>query len=326
MRIRAACPVMPVFPASRSSRPRWPAIAVERALAGAVAVALVVQAPRVAAAAEGISEAAQAAYDRGLAERDAGRYALAAREFASAYAQISDDQRELRAAVLFDLVEAHRGAFAAGGARNGSEHPAAHLCAADRALADFIEAEQERSKKNKKTPDSIKATRLREDIRREFMAAKAKESDLDCAALELPRSAAEPTSTPDAEAPRPERRRPANAKALMIAGGATGGFGLVMLGLMVGGLVRGKNARADGEALVDKMPTLMPEDPTLQEIGRRGHSGNAMAIAGGVLGSLALGAGIALLVVGARAKPSPQVAVFPVMTPRSGGLSLYFRF
>lgn len=320
MRIRAVCPDMPVFSASCSSRARWPAFA--------VVAALVVGVPRHAQAgpSEGISDAAQAAYDRGLAERDAGRPASAAREFASAYAQISDDQRELRAAVLFDLVEAHRGAFAAGGARNGSEHPAAHLCAADRALADFIESEQERSKKNKKTPDSIKATRLRDDIRREFVAAKAKESDLDCAALELPRTVAEPNATASDAAPKQESRRPANAKTLMIAGGATGGFGLVMLGLMIGGMVRGNNAEADGAALVEKTPTLMPDDPALQEIDRRGRSGNAMAIAGGVLGSLALGVGVALLVVGARAKPSKQVAVFPVVTPHSGGLSLRLRF
>lgn len=312
---------MLVLSASRSPCARWSAFV--------VAAALVIQAPRAAAAQSpgGISEAAQAAYDRGLAERDAGRPASAAREFASAYAQISDDQRELRAAVLFDLVEAHRGAFGVGGARNGSEHPAAHLCAADRALADFIEAEQERSKRNKKTPDSIKATRLREDIRREFMAAKAKESDLDCAALELPRVVAVDTGpAPSEPKPEPEPKRPVNSKALVIAGAATGGFGLVMLGLMVGGMVRGNKAEAAGRDLVESMPTLMPEDPALEEIGRRGRSGNQMAIAGGVLGTLALGVGVALLVVGARKKPSKQVAVWPVMAPRSGGLALRLQF
>lgn len=306
--------------ASCSPLTRWSALV--------VAVALVAQVPRSAAASGGISEAAQAAYDRGLAERDAGHPASAAREFAKAYAQISDDQRELRAAVLFDLVEAHRGAFAAGGARSGSEHPAAHLCAADRALADFIESEQERTKRNKKTPDAIKATRLREEIRREFMAAKANESDLDCAALELPRiAAAEPKPAPVEPEPAQEpRSRPANSKALLIAGGAVGGFGLVMLGLMVGGMVRGNRAEASGKALVGSMPTLIPEDPSLQEIDRRGRSGNAMAIAGGVLGSLALGAGVALLVLGARKKPSKQVAAWPVMSPRSAGMALQLQF
>lgn len=314
---------MPLSLASRSSRARWSGVV--------VAAALVAQAPRVAVAApsEGISEAAQAAYDRGLAERDAGHPAAAAREFASAYAQIADDQRELRAAVLFDLVEAHRGAFAAGGTRNGNEHPAAHLCAADRALADFIEAEQERSKRGKKTPDSVKATRLREEIRREFIAAKAKESDLDCAALELPRvAAAEPGPSPREDKPAQDPQpRPASSKKLLIAGGATGGFGLVMLGLMVGGLVRGNRAEADGKALVEAMPTLMEDDPALASIDRRGRSGNAMAIAGGVLGSLALGAGVALLVLGARAgKQGGPVAVVPVLSPRSAGLTLRLQF
>ncbi|MFY0538427.1 hypothetical protein [Nannocystis pusilla] len=111
--------------ATSCSRARWCGVVVAAALAGPT---------RVAAAPEPapISEAAQSAYDRGLAERDAGRFPAAAREFAAAYAQIPVSQRELRAAVLFDLVDAHRGAYTAGGERRGNEHPAAHLCAADR--------------------------------------------------------------------------------------------------------------------------------------------------------------------------------------------------
>lgn len=307
--------------ATSSSRARWCGLL--------VAVALAAPTPRTARASEpdGISAAAQGAYERGLAERDEGRFAPAAREFASAYAQIPATQRALRAAVLFDLVDAHRKAYAAGGERRGSEHPAAHLCAADRALADFIETEQER-KRGRKNPDVVKATGLREEVRQDFMAAQAGESDLDCAALELPRMVtAEPVAAPATEPPP----APRDAKKLMIAGGVTTALGLGLLGLMVAGLVRGQRTQAAGAALVTEMPTLMPEDPQLRDLERQGRGSNAMAILGGVFGSLALGAGVALLVVGSRARRAPQadtqqVAVWPVVSPLGGGAAVRWRF
>lgn len=314
--------------ATSSWRARWCGLFVAVALATPV---------RPAAASEpgGISEAAQSAFDRGQAERDAGRYAAAAREFASAYALIDEKQRELRAAVLFDLVDAHRNAFTAGGTRRGNEHPAAHLCAADRTLADFIETEQERRRGGKKTPDMVKATELREEVRRDFVAARARESDLDCAALELPREVdaaapeAEPEPTPVGE-PTATPRKP---KALLIAGGITTVVGLGLFGLMAAGMVRGQRAEQDGADLVKEQPLLIPEDPELAAIERRGRGSNAMAILGGVFGSLALGAGVALLVVGGRAKArarragsEPAVAVWPVASPLGGGAALRWRF
>ncbi|HEY8379648.1 MAG TPA: hypothetical protein VIK91_24315 [Nannocystis sp.] len=304
-----------------------------RACGLAVAVALATPVRPAAAEPGGISEAAQSAFDRGQAERDAGRYGAAAREFATAYALIDEKQRELRAAVLFDLVDAHRNAFAAGGTRRGNEHPAAHLCAADRALADFIESEQEHRRGSKKTPDMVKAIELREEVRRDFLAARARESDLDCAALELPRVVDEPAQEGTSEpAPADEpAASPRNPKALVIAGSVTTVVGLGLLGLMAAGLVRGERAEQDGAALVKEMPLLMPEDPQLAAIERRGRGGNAMAILGGVFGSLALGAGVALLVVGKRAKArgagsEAAVAVWPVASPLGGGAALRWRF
>src|SRR5690606_14376967 len=116
---------------------------------------------------------------------------------------------------------------------------------------------------------------------------------------------------------------PRDAKKLMIAGGVTAALGLGLLGLMVAGLVRGQRTQTAGAALVTEMPTLMPEDPQLRDLERQGRGSNAMAILGGVFGSLALGAGVALLVVGSRAKRAPQadaqqVAVWPVVSPLGG--------
>lgn len=302
-------------PGQLTFRARWPALP--------IALVLFVQAPMATANAS-IPEAAQKAYDRGLSERDGGRFPAAAREFAAAYSQIPEDQRELRAAVLFDLVDAHRRAFGGGGARRGAEHPAAHLCAADRALADFIEAEQER-RRGKKNPDVARASRLREEVRQEFMAAKATESDLDCAALELPRVVNGPAE-PSQEPPQEIQKKPTSGKPLLIAGGVTAGVGVVMLGVMVGGLARGQRAESGGAELVLANPMLAPDDPQLQAFDRRGRSGNAMAIAGGVIGSLALAAGIALLVVGARSGRTAPVAVVPLLTPQGAAAAVSWRF
>lgn len=311
--------------ATSSSRARWSGLVVAVALAGP---------PRAAAANEPppIPEAAQRAYDRGLAERDAGQFPAAAREFAAAYSQIPETERELRAAILFDLVDAHRGAFTAGGERRGNEHPAAHLCAADRALADFIETEQER-KRGRKSPDMVKATGLREEVRKDFVVAKSRESDLDCAALELPRvpDKAEPPPPPPSDAPKPVQAAP---KKLLIAGGVTTGVGVALLGLMIGGLVRGQRTEDEAAALVQAMPELAADDPRFAAFDRRGRGDNAMAIVGGVFGSLALGAGVALLVVGVRAHkaagrpsaPEPTVAVWPVASPAGGGATVRWRF
>lgn len=324
-------------PFLRARPPRSTAPALARGAALWVIAALVAQTPLPVQAAQGpaISEAAQAAYDRGLAERDAGRHAAAAREFASAYAQIAESQRELRAAVLFDLVEAHRAAYKAGGERRGSEHPAAHLCAADRALADFLEAEQQRGKKGKRSPDAAKAAELREDVRKAFAGAKASESDLDCAALELPRDESEdatpaPTSASEGPQDRAAPRRGPSPETLLIAGGVTAGVGLIFTGLMIGGLARGGRAEAEGASLVREDSTLASDDPLLQEIDRRGRSGNAMAIAGAVIGTLALGAGATLLALGIvgkqRQKQQRQVAAGPLYVPRGAGLTLRWAF
>ena len=113
----------------------------------------------------------------------------------------------------------------------------------------------------------------------------------------------------------------------MIAGGVTTGVGVIFVGLMASGLVRGKRAEQDGDALVTMSPTLPKDDPLLQAIDRRGRGGNHLAIAGGVLGAAALGAGIALLVLGVRGGgPSSRVALSPSFGRRDLGLLLRWQF
>jgi hypothetical protein len=74
------------------------------------------------------------------------------------------------------------------------------------------------------------------------------------------------------------------------------------------------------------MPTLPADHPALQEIDHNGKVGNRMAIAGGVIAGLALGAGVGLLVVGLRGGRTNKVAVTPTMSPRALGLALRWQF
>lgn len=283
------------------------------------------------AAAPAMSEAeANEHFDRGMREKNEGNYAAAAAEFTAVYDSLPAASKS-RASVLIDLVDARRSAFAAGGRQRGKEHPAAHLCAADKSLTEFIEEEEkQRGRKGKRSADATSAIDQRTEVRNLLAAAQQTARELDCATVEFPKDdvatappAVEPGEGPAKKPPRTPRKID---KPLVIAGGVLTGVGLAMVGLMAGGLVRGKRAEADGEALVAEKPTLPAEDPTLQEIDHRGKGGNRMAIAGGVLAGLALGTGVALLVVGLRGGRAKKVAVAPTMSPQALGLALRWQF
>jgi hypothetical protein len=306
-----------------STEPRA-SIPLRLVLSAAVAAASLTPSP--ARAAPEIPKAAEERYSQGVRERDAGRYTSAAAEFAEAYAQIPVELKDLRASVLFDLVDAQRGAFnqTAGRVRD-REHPAAYLCAADRALQEFIDAEKG-ARKGKKSPDLPKAAELHREVQAQLKTVRAETPDFDCATAVVPSDAADaPAPDPSPAEPTPPPPRRAIDRPLVIAGGVLAGVGVIMVGVMAGGLVRGKRAEADGDALVDANPTLPRDDPALQEIDQRGKVGNRMAIAGGVLGAVALGTGVALLVLGLRGRPS-RVAAAPYLGPRAGGLTLRWQF
>jgi len=282
---------------------------------------------RPAVAGPAIPATADEHYERGAQERDAGRFAAAAAEFDIAYSEIPPSE-EKRATVLLELVDARRRAFTAGGRVRGHEHPAAHLCAAVARLTEFIDAaEKRRAPKAKRSPDTRTAMELRTEVRDQLDEVRKTEGDLDCATVEYPQEdVPEPAPVPPVKVDAPEQPRKPIHKPFVIAGAATAGVGVIFVGLMVRGLVRGKRAEKDGEALVAMSPTLAEEDPLLQEIDRRGRGGNRLAIAGGVIGSAALGAGIALLVLGLRGGPSSRVALSPTFGRRDLGLLLRWQF
>jgi len=296
-----------------------------------VAVMVGTLTPEPARAAEpAISAEAEQHYNKGISERDVGHFAAAAVEFEAAYEDIPATS-QYRAGVMFEMVDAHRAAFSAGGRIRGKEHPAAHLCAADKVLADFVSVtEANRGRKGKRSPDTNRAIELRNDLRKQITAAKQTAPELDCVTVEYPRedvAAVTPPVEPGDETGKRSPRTPRKIdKPLVIAGGVLTGFGLVMVGLMAGGMVRGKRAEADGDALVAAMPTLPAEAKELQDIASDGRTGNRMAIAGGVLAGLALGTGVALLVVGLKGGRTNKVAVAPTLSPRALGLALRWQF
>ena len=283
-----------------------------------------------AAAADPALEAATKRYQEGITERDAGDFVTAAESFTAALKDIPAKSREIRASVLFELVDARRNAFAEG------EGPA-QICECERVLDGYLaEVKQLLGARAEKLPDTRKARKLLAEVRKQIATIKAENPALDCAATTVERPAPEPEAPPEPApppvvAPEPEPTGPdpaqlRRARTLMIAGGVTTGVGGLFLGLMAGGLVIGRGAERDGESwtqkAIDDGAPLSEDDPALQSLVRRGRTGNQLAIAGGVVATVFVAAGVAMLVLGLRArKARPSRAA---LVPGGPGLTLRF--
>lgn len=276
-------------------------------------------------------EAVNKRYQEGLKARDAGDFVTAAESFTSAYKDIPPKSREIRASVLFDLVDARRNAFAEG------EGPG-QICECERLLGDYLaEVKQLLGARADKVPDTRKAKKLLAEVRKQIAALKLENPALDCAATTVERPAPEPeeppppppepalSATPPALGPDPAQLR--RARTLVIAGSVTTGLGGVMLGVMAGGLVIGRNAEQDGQSLTQQGlaagAPLSEDDPALQSLIDRGHTGNRLAIAGGVIATIAVAAGVTMLVLGLRARKAAKPAR-AALVPGPAGLTLRF--
>lgn len=283
-----------------------------------------------AAAPDPALEAVNKRYQEGLKERDAGDFVTAAESFTAAYKDIPPKSREIRASVLFDLVDARRNAFAEG------EGPG-QICECERLLGDYLaEVKQLLGARADKVPDTRKARKLLTEVRKQIAKARAENPGLDCAATTVERAAPEPEPAPapaaepePAPAPEPAGPDPAavrRARTLVIAGSVTTGLGGLMLGVLTGGLVIGRKAEQDGDALTLQAlaagAPLSQDDPELQALVRRGRTGNQLAIAGGVIATVALAAGVTMLVLGLRKRKrlTPRAA----LVPGAAGLTLRF--
>jgi ElaB/YqjD/DUF883 family membrane-anchored ribosome-binding protein len=109
---------------------------------------------------------------------------------------------------------------------------------------------------------------------------------------------------------------------LVIGGAVMLGVGAAGLGLMVGGLVGGGSAQKSFEASV-------PGSDDRESIRKRGQTMNILAITGGVVGGLCVGAGVALLIIGLKRNKDARlgnVMVLPEVGPDYAGFGLSGRF
>jgi hypothetical protein len=109
---------------------------------------------------------------------------------------------------------------------------------------------------------------------------------------------------------------------LVIGGAVMLGVGAAGLGLMIGGLVGGGSAQKQYDAAV-------PGSPEKATIEKRGQTMNILAITGGVVGGLCVGAGVALLIIGLKRNKDARlgnVMVLPEVGPDYAGFGLSGRF
>ncbi|NVB37985.1 hypothetical protein G6O69_09085 [Pseudenhygromyxa sp. WMMC2535] len=119
--------------------------------------------------------------------------------------------------------------------------------------------------------------------------------------------------------PPPEPEKP--GKPLIIGGAVLTGVGVGGIGVLLGGVIGGLSAQSD----YDNAEVGSDEYESAKS---RGQTMNALAITGGVIAPIFLGAGIALLVIGVKKnkKAAQNSAVLPVFGPGYAGVGYSARF
>lgn len=116
---------------------------------------------------------------------------------------------------------------------------------------------------------------------------------------------------------------PKPGKVLVITGGALTGVGAAGIGILLVGVLGGISAQTDYNSAEDGSDEQAAAES-------RGKTMNALAITGGVVAPVFLGAGIALLVVGLKqnkqAAEAHRTALVPTFGPNYAGFSLSGRF
>ena len=308
---------------------RYDAAVLRSGLTGVLAAALAAAPLPCAAAAPAAAPVdAGKLYEQGVAERGAGNFVAAAENFDATYRNLPASDRDIRAGVLFELVDARRNAFAEG-------EGAPQICEAERQLVGFLdEVKATFGAKGDKRPDTRQAKKVLAEVRKQIAGLRKETPDLDCA-REVIAPPPPPEPEPEAPAPAPAPDVPKDSKPdprprrLVIAGAATMGAGGLFVIMMAAGLAVGARAERDGAAATTQAALagtpLSEDDPELQAIVRRGRVGNGLAIAGGILATAALAAGVTLIVLGKR-RPAPRAAFAPGFGPGSVGGSLMLRF
>ncbi|MFO7563229.1 MAG: hypothetical protein R6X02_11345 [Enhygromyxa sp.] len=144
---------------------------------------------------------------------------------------------------------------------------------------------------------------------------------------ELAAAEAEPEVEPEVEPPIEPivdpmpvgNDRPGNG--LVFGGAAMLGVGAVGIGLMLGGVIGGLRVQTEFNA-------TEPDSEEREDLRKRGKTMNALAITGGVVAPIFIGAGAALLVIGLRKNKQARssVMVLPEAGPGYAGFGVSGRF
>ncbi|MEZ4452443.1 MAG: PEGA domain-containing protein [Nannocystaceae bacterium] len=119
------------------------------------------------------------------------------------------------------------------------------------------------------------------------------------------------------------------SRAMLAAGAALGGLGVVSLGVMAAGLGIGAKAERDGAAAADRLEAMgvtgLDLTDALAEYRDRGARANALAWTGGTAGAVLLIGGATLIGV-STTKIARRVAIAPIGGARVVGLGISGRF
>ncbi len=250
-------------------------------------------------------EAAKALHQEARAKYELFEYLEAIELWEKAYAKLGTEAEyaSIRSAVVYNLATARSKQY-------GIDKDIVHLKKA-KLLLERYAVEQE-SLGNQE--DLERARKTIEEIDAELAKAEAE---------------AEPTPSPTG--PEPEREPEASlgtsetgpsrddggagpGRPLMIGGAVALAVGVGGFGLMGAGFAQASSAQKE----YDDLDTPISE---LEGLEKRGKAGNAMGIAGTVVGVVGVGAGVALLVLGAK-KNKSQVSARPELAPGYAGIGI----
>lgn len=188
----------------------------------------------------------------------------------------------------------------------------------------------------------------------ELDAALAK-AEKEASAATEPKPGPQPEVKPDGGKPPidpgppvlpPERKK---GLGLIIGGSVSAAAGLGMFGMLIGGAVLAKNSEHDYEVAQGRAINLCGStdkgytcsNPANQEsydgaiddlekADANGRKANTLEIAGGVVGAVLLGAGVAMIAIGAirynKSKGAGMVSAAPAFSPNFAGLAIRGRF
>ncbi len=290
-------------------------------LASTVALAGLCTAPSWAYASP---EEAAILYEQGRKALDIGDLAGAADFFQAAYEALPREELDRRAALLFELVEARVAAFSEDGRPT-------HLCDATKTLGGFLDDNAE-LRGSRRSRDARKAAELHETYLDELDLLRSDNPDFQCEDAEsLPPSLEDVSAEPDPELSPKPREPPQRVRLrdpLVGSGVALISAGALLLGAGAAGLALGAEAEFEGRWLLMSRPDLPSNASETERLNSIGKQANLLAIIGGATGSIALGTGIALYVIGKRrqARSTPKLSLMPSIAPHKLGAGIHLRF